>query len=102
MAFNGGRPSLRQKGGRGKVDCLTGVICKMGNSFCTFSFGLGFCFSDTTFLVQKENLQQCFHVKTSGLDKTRFACLEVKVFLPVGMPVIQLQDNTWWRRAKEW
>lgn len=85
------------------VGCPTSIICKIGTSFCTFDLHLGW---DSAFCVQKAHQQHCFHIETSVLDqkkkKKQFACLEVEVLVPMGMPVIPLQDNTWLRHAKEW
>ena len=78
------------------------LFVKQGPHFVHSGLVWASAFLIQVFDVQKENLQQCFHVKTSSSDKNQFACLEGRVLLPVGMLVIQLQDNTWRRRAKEW
>lgn len=86
------------------IHYLAGDNCKIGMSFCIFSFGLGFASAFLTqfFCVQKEPAAVSVFIKISGLDENQFSCLEIRVLLPLGKPVIWLQASTWWRHAGEW
>lgn len=61
-----------------------------------FGFDLGFAsaFLTQLFCVQKEPAAVSVFIKISALDENQFSCLEVRVLLPLGKPVIWLQAST--------